>query len=36
MPLNLAEANSVIAGAIAKAEELNIKINVAVVDAGGG
>ena len=35
MALNLDEANRIIAGAIAKAEELNIKINVAACDAGG-
>ena len=35
MTLTLAEANRVVQGAIAKAEELNIKINVAVCDSGG-
>ena len=35
MALNLAEANRIVAGAIAQAEELNIKINVAVCDSGG-
>ena len=35
MPLTLMEANRVIAGAIAKAAELDIKISVAVCDAGG-
>lgn len=35
MPLTLAQANKVIAGAIAKAEAMGIKINVAVCDAGG-
>ena len=35
MVVSLAEANKIVAGAIAKAEELNIKINVAVCDAGG-
>jgi glc operon protein GlcG len=35
MPLTLTEANRVIAGAIAKAGELDIKISVAVCDAGG-
>ena len=35
MALSLDEANRIIAGAIAKAGELNIKINVAVCDAGG-
>jgi len=35
MTLTLEEANHITAGAIAKAEELNIGINVAVCDAGG-
>jgi uncharacterized protein GlcG (DUF336 family) len=35
MALNLAEANQIVAGAIARARELNIKISVAVCDAGG-
>ncbi len=35
MALTLADSNRVMAAAIAKAEELNIKISVAVVDAGG-
>ncbi|HAA96068.1 MAG: heme-binding protein [SAR202 cluster bacterium] len=35
MALTLAEANRMVEAAIAKANELNIKINVAVVDAGG-
>ena len=35
MAITLDEANKMVAGAIAKANELNIKINVAVVDAGG-
>jgi glc operon protein GlcG len=35
MPLTLMEANRIIAGAIAKAGELGIKISVAVCDAGG-
>jgi glc operon protein GlcG len=35
MPLTLMEANRMIAGAIAKAGELGIKISVAVCDAGG-
>ena len=35
MSLTLAEANRVVQGAITKAEELGIKINVAVCDAGG-
>ena len=34
MALTLAEANRIIQGAVAKAEELNIKINVAICDAG--
>jgi len=33
--LTLAEANRVIQGAIARAEELNIKISVAICDSGG-
>jgi glc operon protein GlcG len=35
MALNLAEANRIIEGTIAQAEEFGIKINVAVCDAGG-
>ena len=35
MAINLAEANRIIAGTIAQAEEFSIKINVAVCDAGG-
>ena len=35
MAITLAEANSIIEGTIAHAEELGIKINVAVCDAGG-
>ena len=35
MPLTLAEANQVVQGALARAKELNIKISVAVCDAGG-
>ena len=35
MSLTLVEANRVIEGTIAKGEELNIRINVAVCDAGG-
>jgi glc operon protein GlcG len=35
MALKLEEANRVIAGALAKAAELNIRISVAVCDAGG-
>ena len=34
MAITLAEANRIIEGAIAHAQELNIKINVAVCDAG--
>jgi len=33
--LTLAEANKIAQGAIAKAESMNIKINVAVCDSGG-
>jgi glc operon protein GlcG len=35
MALTLADANRVVEGAIAKAQELNIKISVAVCDSGG-
>ncbi|MFT5172716.1 MAG: glc operon protein GlcG [Gammaproteobacteria bacterium] len=35
MSLTLEQANTVAAGAIAKAQELNIGINVAICDAGG-
>lgn len=35
MALTLADSNRMMAAAIAQAEELNIKISVAVVDAGG-
>jgi len=35
MPLKLSEANQVVQAAIAKAQELNIRISVAVCDAGG-
>jgi len=35
MALTLEEANRIIAGAIAKARELNIRVSVAVCDAGG-
>jgi uncharacterized protein GlcG (DUF336 family) len=35
MPLTLAEANQVVQGALGRAKELNIKISVAVCDAGG-
>jgi uncharacterized protein GlcG (DUF336 family) len=35
MALTLEEANRIIAGTIAQAQELNIKVNVAVCDAGG-
>ena len=35
MSLSLEEANRIVAGAVAKAQQLNIKISAAVVDAGG-
>ena len=35
MVLTLEEANRIAQGTVAKAEELNLKINVAVCDAGG-
>ena len=35
MAITLVEANRIVAGAIAKAVELDIRINVAVCDAGG-
>ncbi len=35
MNLTLAEANRIIEGAMAKADELNIRISAAVVDGGG-
>ena len=35
MSLSLEEANKVIAGAIAKAEEIGTKMNIAVCDSGG-
>ena len=35
MSLTLGEANQVIQGTLAKAEEMNIKVNMAVCDAGG-
>lgn len=35
MAISLEEANKIVQGAVAKANELNIKINVAVCDAGG-
>ena len=35
MALTLDEANRIIAGSIAKAKELNIKVSTAVCDAGG-
>ena len=35
MALTMAEANRIVQATIAKADELNIKISVAVVDAGG-
>ena len=35
MAITLAEANRILQGAIAHAQELNIKVNVAICDAGG-
>lgn len=35
MSLTLEEANRIVAGAIAKAKELNIRVSAAVVDSGG-
>jgi glc operon protein GlcG len=35
MPLTLSEANQIVHAAVAKAQELNIRISVAVCDAGG-
>src|ERR671935_1901753 len=35
MPLTLSEANQVVHAAITKAQEMNIRISVAVCDAGG-
>ena len=35
MALTLEEANRIVEGAVAKARELNIRISVAVCDAGG-
>src|ERR1700761_7963068 len=35
MSLTLDEANRVVAGALAKAREINIKVSAAVCDAGG-
>jgi glc operon protein GlcG len=35
MSLTLSEANRILEGAVAKAQELNIKISVAVCDSGG-
>jgi uncharacterized protein GlcG (DUF336 family) len=35
MPLTLEEANRIVRGAIAKAQELNIRISAAVCDSGG-
>jgi len=35
MALTLSDANRIVQGAIAKAQELNIRISVAVCDAGG-
>jgi uncharacterized protein GlcG (DUF336 family) len=35
MALTLADANQMIQGAIAKAEELQVKLSIAVCDTGG-
>ena len=35
MPLTLSEANQIVQAAVAKAQEMNIRISVAVCDAGG-
>ena len=35
MALTLAEANKIVQGALDKAKEINIRISVAVCDAGG-
>src|SRR2546429_8529840 len=35
MPLTLSEANQVVHAAVTKAQEMNIRISVAVCDAGG-
>ena len=35
MAISLQQANNIVQGAVAKANELNIKINVAVCDGGG-
>ena len=35
MPITLAEANRMVQAAIAKADELNVKVSIAVCDAGG-
>ena len=35
MPISLAEAKLIIEGAVEKAEELDVKVSVAVVDGGG-
>ena len=35
MALTLEEANRIVEGAVAKAKDLNIRISVAVCDAGG-
>jgi uncharacterized protein GlcG (DUF336 family) len=35
MPLTLSDANQVVHAAVAKAQEMNIRISVAVCDAGG-
>ena len=35
MPLNLAEANRMVQAAVAKGDELGVKVSIAVCDAGG-
>ena len=35
MPITLAEANRMVQAAVAKANELNVKVSIAVCDAGG-
>ena len=35
MPITLGEANRMVQAAIAKADELNVKVSIAVCDAGG-
>ena len=35
MALTLAEANRIVQAAVTKAQEINIKVSVAVCDAGG-